>query len=386
MIVQTSHSENAPRICMPTARHFSRRVFQCGMYEAQDVLAQTDAVDLIGFETKRGFATWQAWQRRLLYHDISRRLIGINPGLKPVRLTREYDLFVAVCPNYWDLLYVNAVEGWKDKCKTSVCWVDEMWPAEIPRFKYWLHWLRQFDYVFVGLHGSAAPLSQAIGKECRWLPGAVDCLRFTPHPEAPQRVVDVYSIGRRCNGIHTELLGAAAREQLFYIYDTFSGADAEAFEHRQHRDMLANMIKHSRFFMVAPPKIDTPEETQGQTGIGYRYYEGAAAGAVMIGQKPQCPEFADMFPWPEAVVPIQPDGSDVLQVISDLSAEPARVKAISQRNAAEALLRHDWAYRWNQMFRIIGLPISAGMTEREERLKELARPLMQWACMAAACK
>lgn len=93
-----------------------------------------------------------------------------------------------------------------------------------------------------------------------------------------------------------------------------------------------------------------------------------------------------MFPWPEAVVPIQTDGSDVLQVISDLSAEPARIATISQRNAAEALLRHDWAYRWNQMFRIIGLPISAGMAAREERLKEIARPLMQRACMATAYK
>lgn len=356
------------------------------MYEAQDVLAQNDAVDLIAFETKRGFATWQAWQRRLLYHDISKRLININAGLKPVRLTREYDLFVVVCPNYWDLLYVNAIEGWKDQCKTSVCWVDEMWPAEIPRFRYWLHWLRQFDYIFVGIRGSAAPLSNAIERECRWLPGAVDCLRFTPYPIPPERVVDVYSIGRRWEGIHGELFNAAARKELFYVYDTFSGADSEAFDHRQHRDMLANMAKRSRFFMVAPPKMDAPQETQGQSGIGYRYYEGAAAGAVMIGQAPRCLEFTDMFPWPDAVMPIRPDGSDVLQVVSRLSAEPERVAAISERNASEALLRHDWAYRWNEMFRAIGIEVSAGMVAREARLKELAGPLMQPVDMPAACK
>jgi spore maturation protein CgeB len=377
MAIETSQSEFKPRICMPTARRFTRRAFQCGLYEAQDVLAQNDAVDLIEFETKRGFLTRQAWQRRLLYYDVSKRLIYVNPGLKRVRLTRQYDLLVVVCPNYWDLLYVNAIEGWKDHCKTSVCWVDEMWPAEIPLFKYWLHWLRQFDYVFVGLRGSVAPLSKAIGRDCRWLPGAVDCMRFTPHPTPPARVVDVYSIGRRWDGIHQELLDAAARKEVFYVYDTFAAADSEPFDHRQHRDMLANMTKRSRFFMVAPPKMDVPEETQGQSGIGYRYYEGAAAGAVMIGQAPTCPEFAEMFPWPEAVISIRPDGSDVLRVLSRFSAEPERVVAIGERNAGEALTRHDWAHRWNAMFRVIGMEPSAGMLAREERLKELADPLMQ---------
>jgi hypothetical protein len=371
-----SHAEFKPRICMPTARRFARKAFQCGLYEAQDVLLQNDAVDLLELETGRGFATRQAWQRRLLYHDISKRLINLNPGIKPVRLTREYDLFVVVCPNYWDLLYVNAIEGWKDRCKTSVCWIDEMWASEIPLFKYWLHWLRQFDYVFLGLRGSTEPLSKAISRDCRWLPGAVDCLRFTPQPNPPDRVVDVFSIGRRWEGIHRELVEAAARRDLFYVHDTFPGAESEPFDHRQHREMLANVAKRSRFFMVAPPKMDAPEETQGQSSIGYRYYEGAAAGTVMVGQAPACPEFREMFPWPEPVVSLRADGSDTLSVLSRLSAERDRAAAIGQRNAGEALLRHDWGHRWSQMFRTIGMEPSAGMLARNERLKELAAPLL----------
>jgi len=30
----------------------------------------------------------------------------------------------------------------------------------------------------------------------------------------------------------------------------------------------------------------------------------------MIGQVPNCEAFQDMFPWPDAVTEIQPDGSD----------------------------------------------------------------------------
>ena len=96
---------------MPTARGFTKRAFQCGLYEAQDVLVENDAVDLIALEPGPGFRFRESWQRRLLYRDISRRLIYVNPGLRRVRLTGEYDLFVAVCQNYWDLLYLNAIEG-----------------------------------------------------------------------------------------------------------------------------------------------------------------------------------------------------------------------------------------------------------------------------------
>jgi hypothetical protein len=361
-----------PRICMPTARGLTKKAFQCGFYEAQDVLVENDAVDLIALEPRPGFGLREKWQRRLLYRDISRRLIYVNPGLRPVRLTGEYDLFVVVCQNYWDLLYLNAIEGWEDHCRTSVCWIDEMWATEIPLYKYWLHSLRRFDHVFVGISGSVDPLSNAIGRPCRWLPGAVDCLRFSPYPKPPARVVDVYSIGRRWDGIHQTLLRAAAQKDIFYVYDTFPAAYAEPYDHRQHREMLANVAKRSRCFMVAPPKMDAPEETNDQSSIGYRYYEGAAAGAVMIGQSPNGEAFNTLFPWSDAVIPIRPDGSDALEVLAHLDSEPEQVSVISVQNAAEALLRHDWVYRWKELYRVAGLEPSAGMVARERRLKDLA--------------
>ena len=132
------------------------------------------------------------------------------------------------------------------------------------------------------------------------------------------------------------------------------------------------MAKRSRYFMVAPGKVDQPGETRGQVEIGYRYYEGAAAGAVLIGQPPDTEGFRETFPWKDAVVPVAPDGSDVADVLRKLDADPERVNRISRRNAAEALLRHDWLYRWKEIFRVAGVEPSPGMQAREQRLKELA--------------
>jgi hypothetical protein len=270
-------------------------------------------------------------------------------------------------------MYINAVDGWKERCRVTVCWLDELWARHISVSRDLLRGLRDFDYVFVSCQGMVGPLSDFLKQSCHFLPAGIDTIRFSPFPRPPTRSIDVYSIGRRWEGIHQALLGAASRNELFYIHDTFQDmAEMEPINCRQHRDLFANIVKRSRYFLVSPAKMDSFQETRGQVEIGYRYFEGAAAGAVMIGQAANSEAFRELFSWPDAVVEIQPDGSDTLNVIADLNANPERVVAISQRNAVESLLRHDWLYRWKTIFQLSGIEPSPRMTAREEQLKALA--------------
>lgn len=372
---RASGEESGARICLLTGRQLSRMAFQCGHLEAQDVLAECDDVDLINLEAEPAFPRKLRWLRRLMYRDVSRRLAFVNPGLKRVRLTKDYDLLVVMCQGYWDFLYVNAVDGWRDRCKTSILWIDELYAADLPLFKYWLPSLRRFDHIVVGMHGTAVPLGEALGRPCHYVPGGVDALRFTPYPDPPDRVVDVYSVGRRVEGIHQALLKLATGDQIFYLYDTLQTGVSQAPDHRQHRDLYANTARRSRFFMVAPGKVDAPEQTRGQVEVGFRYYEGSAAGAVLIGQAPDCQPFREMFDWPDAVVPVKPDGSDVAHVLSELAGQPERIREIGRRNAQGALLRHDWSYRWRRILEIVGLPPAPRMDGREKTLKRLAERL-----------
>lgn len=369
---ETPSDRRRPRICLPTARSFSRMAFQCGHLEAQDVLAGCDDVDLIPLEAEPDFSRKLRWFRRLMYRDVTRRLAFANPGLRRVKLERDYDLLVVMCQGYWEFLYVNALDGWKDHCKTSICWIDELYAADLPRFKYWLPSLQRFDHVVVGMPGTTDALGKAIGRPCHYVPGGVDALRFSPYPEVPDRVVDVYSVGRRREGSHQALLKLAARDSLFYLHDTLQTADSQAADHREHRDLYAGIAKRSRFFMVAPGKADAPEQTHGQSVVGFRYYEGSAAGTVMIGQAPESQAFRELFDWPEAVVPVRSDGSDIEAVLSGLSRQPERLHAISRRNARGALLRHDWSYRWNRILSIAGLTPAPGMESRGRTLQSLA--------------
>ena len=363
---------NPPRICLPTARLFGRMAYQCGFLEAQDVLSECGDVELILLEAQPAFDSKLKWLRRLMYHDVSRRLAFVNPGLKPVRLTRDYDLLVVMCATYWDFLYVNALEGWRDHCRTSICWIDELWAADLPRYRHWLPSLKRFDHVFVGLPGTVDALSDVLERQCHYLPSAVDTLRFSPYPAPPDRVIDIYSVGRRVETLHQALQRLASRDGLFYVYDTLHAGDSHTRDHREHREMYAGLAKRSRFFTVAPAKVDRPEETAGQVEVGLRYYEGLAAGTVMLGQLPERPAIRELFNWPDAIIPVNPDGSDVGAVLRELTATPGRVQSISRRNATEALLRHDWVYRWRRMLDLAGVRPSPGLEAREAALKALA--------------
>lgn len=345
--------------------------FQCNRYEAQDVLCGLDTVDLITLEPRPGFCFRERWLRRLIWKDMTRQLVYVNPGLRPVRLAKEYDLFIAVCQNMWDLLYVNAVHGWRDRCRTSVLWLDELYVAGLARCKYWLPALAQFDHIALGQGSSATELSRILGRKCHWVPGAVEVTHFNPNLNPPDRVIDALSIGRRFEGIHAALRKATAGQRLFYVYDTLMGTSIKVRDCSQHREMLANIMKRSKFFLVGPGMMGEAEVRE-EPVVGLRFYEGTAAGAVLIGQSPHCPTFQTLFGWPDVVIEMHPDGSDALEVLRDLMAEPDRMRAISRRNAFEAAHRHDWVYRWKHIYEIAGLRPTPAMESREQCLHALA--------------
>jgi hypothetical protein len=156
-------------------------------------------------------------------------------------------------------------------------------------------------------------------------------------------------------------------------------ANLEPYDIQQHRDLFANLAKRCKFFVVAPGKMNLPNETFGQIELGYRYFEGAAAGAVMIGQAPNTDAFRTSFGWVDSVIPVRSDGSDLRTVLASLTSEPGRMAAISHRNAAEALTRHDWLHRWKEILRIAGLSPGEGLLGRERRLSDLAITALEMA-------
>lgn len=358
-----------PRVLMPTWRRFSAPAFRGGLFEAQDVFAEIDDVDLLCLEAGTAWPGREKWLRQFLWRDVSRQLIYVNPGLQPVTLRQDYDLLVVLCQQWYELLYLNAVQGWRDRCRTAVCWLDEVYTADLPASRYWLNALNQFDHILVPYKSTADALTRILDRPCHCVPRAVDTLRFSPFPD---RVIDVLSVGKRLPEIHAALLNLAKEDELFYLHDTFTeGGNLLMQDVAQHRTMFANMVKRSKFFMVAPGKILDVHETKGQMEVGMRYYEGAAAGAVLVGQAPEGDTFHDLFDWPQAVISVRTDGSDIAETIRGLLAEPSLLQEISARNVFHTTGRHDWLYRWQAILKLAGLAESTRLSMRQARLQSM---------------
>jgi hypothetical protein len=225
--------------------------------------------------------------------------------------------------------------------------------------------------VCLSFAGSVEAVRRTVGRPCHHLPIGVDVLRFTPFPHRPARSIDVYAMGRRVEWLHRALLREAAKGELFYVYDTVPSAFIQPRDHVEHRDLVASFAKRSRSFVTFPAKVDHKDETRGQSELGTRFFEGAAAGAVLIGEAPTGPAFRAEFDWPDSLIEVT-DERALLEWLERCRRQPEQIEAIGIRNAVEALRRHDWLQRWARILELSGLEPTERWIQRKRRLEELA--------------
>lgn len=360
-----------PRVLIFSQRNiFKRTLFRCAHYEFENIISQIDSAEFLAPQADPS-SSRSEFAKRIAYHAP----IALNPGIHKTSPTAHYDVFLAFCGAPTDLLMINAVDNWKAACKTSVCLIDELWIREMAGFRHFLRILEKFDVVMLYYSQSVEPLSKRIGRQCVFLPPGVDAALFCPYPESPARVVDVYSIGRRSEITHRTLLKMVAEDGLFYLHDSISGD--QAINATEHRLLFANVAKRSRYFIVNPGLIDRPEKRGDQIEIGNRYYEGAAAGAILVGERPNNQEFERLFDWPDALIHLPYNSNGIDTVIRGLDRQPERQDGIRRTNVAQALLRHDWVYRWEAVLKLVGLESLPQLFERKERLKNIADAVLR---------
>lgn len=360
------NKQNQPRVLVFSQRNLSTiQPFRCPHFEFEDVIEEVDDIDLLAprFDpnTRR-----QTIAKELAYHTPFR----LNPGIEPVSVASRYELFLAICGNPTDLLRIHSCGNWRSKCRTAVCLIDELWVRQMEDYDNYLRMLDKFDLVVLYYSGSIEPLNRRIGRKCMFVPPGVDTPRFCPWPYPPQRSIDVYSMGRRSAVTHRVLLRMAEELGFFYIYDSTSSE--RVLDSVEHRQLFASQLKRSRYFIVNPGLIDRPDIRGDQIEIGNRYFEGAAAGSILVGQRPENAEFDRLFDWPGALADVPYDSDAIYELIAELDRDPDKQEETRRLNASQALLRHDWLYRWEAILGAVGMDLLPKAQARKERLRDLA--------------
>ena len=239
--------------------------------------------------------------------------------------------------------------------------------------------MADFDHLFVGVQHPVSEVARIVGKPCSYLPLATDVCRFSPYPAPPRRTIDVCNIGRRSAVTHQGLVELARERRIFYYYDTVraGGEHGKQVTFRvdnvtEHRLLLASLLQRSRYFIAYRARVNEPEQTAGWEEISGRFYEGAAAGAVLIGEPPQGEEFSRQFDWPDAVLRLPFDSPDVGALLASWDRDPDRLERIRRTGVQQSALRHDWLNRLQTVFAAARLPATPGMLERQRRLQQLA--------------
>ena len=370
--MENRHSN--PRVLIFSLRNiFPRALFRCPHYEFEDIICEIDSADLLAPKVDP-YSGRSTLAMRLAYHAP----VLLNPGIRRIPTKARYDIFFTVCGGLaspYDLLMIDAVSNVRDMCRKSVCLVDELWVKQMSKHRHFLRVLAKFDVVILYYSQTVKPLSEQIGSKCMFMPPGVDAILFCPYPNPPKRVIDVCSIGRRSEITHQRLLRMARESGLFYLHDSIGGD--QAINSKQHRALLANVNKRSRYFIVNPGLIDRPDKRGSQIEIGNRYFEAAASGAIMVGERPNNEEFERLFDWPDAVTHLPYNSSEIDMVIKDLDGDPARRDGIRRTGVVRALMRHDWVYRWETVLKTVSLEPMQGVSERKERLTRLAAVVSQ---------
>ena len=364
----TQHSRSSPgdaaRVLLFSMRNLRDHVARGPGYEFEDVICRCDSVDVIAPAPPA-----EGNSRIGRYFD--RITAGQTPRIDGrIVVEKEYELFFAFCLDPQDLRYMNLIEGLSQKCRRLVCVVGELWPGMIAQARERLQVLRHFDCVFSNFQSSVEAIQDATGRPCYFLPPAADALLFCPFHVQPTRCIDVCNIGRRPAGLHQALMKRAECGDFFYVYDTIG--NFPVLDAREHRSLLANLIKRSRYFVAYPAKFDKPGETRGLEEFGSRFFEGAAGGAVLVGAPPRCAAYDHGFDWRDAVIPTAADGAQIAALIAELESDVRRIERIRRDNVVNSLERHDWVYRWRDVLDRVGLPTSSRLEEREARLRSMA--------------
>jgi hypothetical protein len=367
------------KVLIFSQRRIADLVAYCLAYEFEDVLASVtgaqriDATDLPALEFSR-----RAYKLARLTSgspSLARRLAPY-PRSKVI-LDRDFELFFPVFSHVYELYSLAAIPNWRQRCRKAACFMTEVWSDMLP--EYLLETLSSFDHIFIGFRHSVQEVARITGRPCTYLPLAADVPRFTPASHDHPRPIAVCNIGRRSEITHQALIEEAERQQSFYYYDTVAASGAD-LKHRtfrvdsphEHRRMLATILKHSRYYFANRSYVNKPEFTAGRDEISARFYEGAAAGTVMIGEAPRTDEFKHQFDWPDAVIHVPFDSPDIARILASLNSDQDRLRAVRRRNAREAALRHDWLHRIQVVFEALDLTPTEEMRARAQRLDQIA--------------
>ncbi|MGB4776942.1 glycosyltransferase family protein [Microbacterium sp.] len=362
----------SPRVALYSRRAAERRVWHASQYEFEDLIAEIDSVGMVIPDVRRLSPVG-----RIVHGGVNRmRRAASLPRkapLRPLKGAFDAEIFFGMFAAPHEVTALPYLRDVLDRARTKVAFIVEMYMPDLPKQADHIRQLQGFDHIFVFTRDVIPHIEDITGVPTSFLPTGVDALMFAPPRDAPTRFIDVMSYGRRILATHDALVGATARGDLHYFYDTVHGP-FDVQDHWQHRLALAQSLHRSRHTIIhrnndAESRV---QRTGGEETLSNRLFEAATAGTVILGSAPQTPDFERYFDWPDALIQVPTPNARVVDLVRELAQEPERLARASRSGTVAGLRGFDWAYRWKEVLDVVGIDALPAYHDRVRRLQQRA--------------
>ena len=359
-----------PRVVVFSQRGLRPKVSRCSGFEFEDVLASVTNAQIVTPTHNRFTPLAEPLVNRLNKRFSFGSKLDAPFGCATI--SAQHDLMFALFQLPSDLVALSAMRE-STNFGTKVCFIEEMWAADLDRWKGHVERLNDFDHVFLASAGTVDPLQERLDVPVSFLPFGVDALRFAPDDADADRPIAVNNIGRRSAITHGALRDWASRTDRMYYFDTFT--PGYVYDFREHREVLASINKASRYVVTNRGVGANPERTNFQDELSFKFFEAVASGCIMIGEPPSIPEFSKLFDWEDAHIAVPFDYPDIGNLLEDLENDPVRSSRARRMNLKAGFERHDALYRVQEVFETLGIPLGDKAADRQAELQGRADAL-----------
>lgn len=239
---------------------------------------------------------------------------AILPGLlrtqRPLREAtpprRGYDLCILIAMTPWEIGSLRLVRDLRRIAARTVLYVFDSWPSEVEPFRRYRAEWRRLDRVFIAIPEALDVYRSHLECPVEHLPVAIDPRRFHPHGRA--RAIDVAALGRRLPAAHAELMRLAQKHDLFYYFTEVQAP--VAIDLRDSQTLIGQLCRSACVQVCWPVERTNPERRGEASPITPRWFEAAACGSLVIGERPNTEAFDKFFPSPQFVREADPAKPD----------------------------------------------------------------------------
>jgi hypothetical protein len=211
---------------------------------------------------------------------------------------------------------------------------------------------REWDVRVTSFDDAVPLLERETGRPWHHADQAVS-LDYFPLVPPEERVIHFSSYGRHHPRVHEATLRFCKGNGLYYDFTTHDRSGPTADPLTLFRQFALH-LSHSFSTFCWPVEVTNPARAGDLSPITCRWFEAAAAGAVVLGQPPKNPHFRQFF-GDDSVTQINPE-AEVSAIVNQLEQIWRQRAELSARSAA---LRQklgpqlDWSDRVKRMLKFI---------------------------------